>query len=643
MKKGFKINRMLSVALSLCLMLSTGVCGTTYSAFATADEPQDFVVEHDHNHEGWTSLNDLTYDTMNIPSGNYYLEEDMILTKSITCRDGEVTICLNGHTLTKANLKAYDGGVLTLTDCGDSGVVTNSSSEPVYIWGGTFIMENGTISGCRNRLGGGVYVNDGTFIMNGGSISKNNTNSSGSTLGGGVYVYNGTFIMEGGTISGNSADTGAGVYVAYGDFIMRDGSISDNKAISSTYYTTGGGVYVSHGTFTMEGGTISNNYTKDGGGVCVASGTFTMKGGTITENTAKYNGGGVYAGEVYSSSGGEFVMEGGTISNNTAVTYGGGIYVKSGTFSVSGNPVVVDNTLSDETTESNIGLADATKYIQVVGALTDGAKLGVSRCTEVQETPVLTTGFGEYHSDDAGKYFFYDNAESFGNCDVGTGPDGEAWFGYNVTFKDNSGQTLEEQFVGYNCTATPIDDNCWSTEIDGEEFDFDTPITENMTLYSDSGTMLTPMSSQIRFKRNEDGSYANKFDIRTRAKITDEDFAKYIAETNEEAVKKISKAGFVYACNTTDFSIADAQRVAKGETVSGYKDAPVSYIQDSDGYYMFTCIITDIRDEDIREGVTAYAYICVGDKWYFYNTETTVIFKDLYEANYKQAAKAYGW
>ena len=47
--------------------------------------------------------------------------------------------------------------------------------------------------------------------------------------------------------------------------------------------------------------------------------------------------------------------------------------------------------------------------------------------------------------------------------------------------------------------------------------------------------------------------------------------------------------------------------------------------------------------KDIQQSVTAYAYICVEDKWYFYNAETMVIFNDLYEANYPQAAVTYGW
>lgn len=68
------------------------------------------------------------------------------------------------------------------------------------------------------------------------------------------------------------------------------------------------------------------------------------------------------------------------------------------------------------------------------------------------------------------------------------------------------------------------------------------------------------------------------FDVRSHAEISDEDFSKYIAKTNEEAVTKISKVGFVYARNSTDFSIKDTQKVAKSETVRGYADVPVSSI-----------------------------------------------------------------
>lgn len=163
------------------------------------------------------------------------------------------------------------------------------------------------------------------------------------------------------------------------------------------------------------------------------------------------------------------------------------------------------------------------------------------------------------------------------------------------------------------------------------------------TNYYDIVTILSPLSSQIRFKRNADGLYANIFDVRTRAMISDEDFKTYIADTNDEASKKISKVGFVYSCGSNDFSIEDAKKVAQGETITGYADAPVSYIQDVGEYYMFTCLVTGVPVEDVNENLTAFAYICVDNTWYFFDTEVTADFNLLHTTYYPQAAEKYGW
>lgn len=201
-----------------------------------------------------------------------------------------------------------------------SASITSNSFGGVFIPGGTFIMQGGTISGNSypsaninegkniSYKGPGVNNRGGTFIMRGGTISGNSIEAGGS--GGGVSVDNGgTFTMEGGTISGNSilygydglAAPGGGVCVgSNGTFTMRDGTISGNKAgDSSAGSGRGGGVYVSGGgTFTMQGGTISGNTAGRpdawdpgaGGGVYVytssygGSGTFIKTGGTIYGN-----------------------------------------------------------------------------------------------------------------------------------------------------------------------------------------------------------------------------------------------------------------------------------------------------------------------------------------------------------------------
>lgn len=154
---------------------------------------------------------------------------------------------------------------------------------------------------------------------------------------------------------------------------------------------------------------------------------------------------------------------------------------------------------------------------------------------------------------------------------------------------------------------------------------------------------LEEMSSQIRFNRNEDGSYAETFDVRTRAMISDKDFTELVGPTNAEAVKNIDKVGFVYTVNGESFSAKTAQAVAQGEQIAGYVDKPVSYIQDADGYYMFTCLVKGIPETDKNYTLTAYAYICVNGKWYFSEAPMNADFNSLYETYYPVACEKYGW
>ena len=214
------------------------------------------------------------------------------------------------------------------------GVITggNGLYGGVYVSGGTFTMNGGTIVGNTATNGsGGVYVDGGTFTMNGGAISGNTV----SYAGGGVCVaWSGTFTMTGGTITGNTGEYGGGVYVSGSTFTMEGGTIVGNTASKD-----GGGVYVEDGTFTMKDGAITNNIAsnnnKRGGGGVFVGGTFTMEGGTISGNTATNgSGGGV---NVYNSSDSMFNMTGGYLGDNTATESGNDIYKdEAGVVSISG-------------------------------------------------------------------------------------------------------------------------------------------------------------------------------------------------------------------------------------------------------------------------------------------------------------------
>lgn len=163
------------------------------------------------------------------------------------------------------------------------------------------------------------------------------------------------------------------------------------------------------------------------------------------------------------------------------------------------------------------------------------------------------------------------------------------------------------------------------------------------SICGEKGLVSQAMSSQIRFDRNDDESYAGTFDVRTRAMISDGDFTEFVGATNEEAIDNIDKVGFVYTVDGENFSAASAQAVAQGGTASGYVDAPVKYIQDADGYYMFTCLVTDIPDTDKDYTLTAYAYICVNGKWYFSEAPMNADFNNLYTTYYPIACEKYGW
>ena len=255
----------------------------------------------------------------------------------------------NGQTLVWIN----NGGNFTLDD---GGVLTNNSVKgigaagekkrggAVYVAGGTFTMEGGTISrNAAEDLGGGVNVNSGKFTMSGGVIGGEEKDGNSAFHGGGVCIYSGTFEMSGGAISGNNATGdvtsgndgyGGGVmlYLDSTTFIMSAGSISGNMA--NAY---GGGVSLRlGGSFSMSNGDISGNEAYYGGGVYLTgSGKFTMSGGTISKNTADGNGGGV---NLYSSTS-MFTMSGGTISENEANKDGGGVGVTNGQFTMSGGTI----------------------------------------------------------------------------------------------------------------------------------------------------------------------------------------------------------------------------------------------------------------------------------------------------------------
>ena len=199
--------------------------------------------------------------------GEYYLYGDITLSDAAILINGDVKLCLNGHTIDRANktggadyviwVLGNDKAHLTLTDCKGTGKLTGGKNGGVDVFGGCALdMFGGTITG--NEYNGGVNIGQlGKFNMYGGEISGNSAN-----YGGGVSTI-GTFNMYGGTITRNSAkNSGGGVYMEasaghyQGGILTVSGSakITDNKVngVANNVYLPSGKTF-----------TLGSHFTKD--------------------------------------------------------------------------------------------------------------------------------------------------------------------------------------------------------------------------------------------------------------------------------------------------------------------------------------------------------------------------------------------
>lgn len=324
--------RLLSLLLILCL------CAALLPAMVLAEDNVTIVTTEDQLKNAIEK------------GGAIQLGKEITLNATLVINNNTVILDLNGNVL---RAKSLTFGAIRVTGSNASLTLTDNSKE-----------KNGKISGfILDGVGGGVYVEGGSFIMNGGTIDS----CAGMGGGGGVYLTNGaSFTMNGGTIKGCTAQnnaSGGGVYVNSGcTFMMEGGAIDLCRSVRKA----GGGVYAA-GTFIMSGGKIRSCCTEegepaDGGGVYVAtSGKFEMSGGSIencyTGSSGK--GGGVYVG-------GKFTMTGGMIKNNVVnKAWGGegaGVYVANGATATLIPENITGNKKSDGTADDIAGPGGYTVY-----------------------------------------------------------------------------------------------------------------------------------------------------------------------------------------------------------------------------------------------------------------------------------------
>ena len=222
-----------------------------------------------------------------------------------------------------------------IRNCGDDRGRGSGNGGGALVYGATFVMSGGTISGCSAGAGGGLYATNGsTITINNGTISR----CSAANDGGGLYADNSTINITGGTISGCTAGTGAGggLYATNSSEItISGGTISGCKAPSSDK-GNGSGLYANHSTIKITGGTISGCEGRWGGGLYAEnSSTIEISGGTIS-GCKVGAGGGLFV------NGSTLNIKGGTISECSTTPdtgKGGGLYAENSIITISGGTI----------------------------------------------------------------------------------------------------------------------------------------------------------------------------------------------------------------------------------------------------------------------------------------------------------------
>lgn len=154
-------------------------------------------------------------------------------------------------------------------------------------------------------------------------------------------------------------------------------------------------------------------------------------------------------------------------------------------------------------------------------------------------------------------------------------------------------------------------------------------------------SILQFSKAQIRFRGIGEGgvgTYGGEFDVRTIARISQDDFLATF-ESDENAIAKISDAGFVYATtsNVAAFDADTAKAVAEGGTAANYVKKSVKHMSHKgDGAdYIFTCLIKNIPDADKTDGVSCLAYVCYDGTYYYFDEAVTVSYAGLYDQYFK--------
>ena len=466
---------------------------------------------------------------------------------------------------------SYKGGgiyALGTLDITDSNIIGNVAT----VYGGGIGSENSTkdairisggeISGNWAAInGGGIYteVNSSAITITNAQITGNGIDGGPNgdvktNRGGGIYTY-GTLLMENSTVSGNAATVGGGgIYSKNGttNAMLIDGSvISGNWAVSpqdNLGMGNGGGIEFSGdtGTVTIRNSKIIGN-GKDSRGVVTT-----------------FNGGGV-------NSWGFLNIINCTFSDNAAGFSGGGIHMHDvGKLTIDKPPATANSSIF----KNNIA-AFATK-IRAVNQTTYEENIFIDN---YNWSFGLETGFNNY------------DISLLGSSQTATNL-GYAYVYFNRNHNDRAdwidadpsvimvskgqaiGKMPAEPTRKYNAFEK------WVTEADGDtEFDPNTPISENMTVYAKWGPSTDVV--KITFDKNHSDTGNNW----TEASPQSGDFERY-KPLGAKMPKPPTRAGYIFNGWNTKADGSGASVTAATTIKNGDVDYTV-YAQWAPGYTVF--------------------------------------------------------
>ena len=374
-------------------------------------------------------------DTSAMPktAGHYYLTCNVDTEMVSVSTAEEITICLNGFTVT-GNTRIYrlsNGAKVNICDCkahtdnegnyvggklipgstlkggvvglfrddendaapafilysgivDGSGVANDNSGMAIRMEGhGTVTIAGGELCNCTNPEGV-ITLTGGTLNITGGKITGNNAR--------GVLVSDGTLNISGGEISGNTFDgtEGVGVRFIKGTFNMTGGKITGNDALAKN----GAAMVIRGGEVNLLGGQISENTAAAAGAIILYDGTVTIDGTKLSDNKVTGSGGAIYqlggslsigkntsitgnsakfGAGIYTISG-DLTIDGASITGNTATQRGGGVdFASDGVLTINGAAKITGNTANNKPGNLVLVLGEAF----VTDGLDEGCQIGI--------------------------------------------------------------------------------------------------------------------------------------------------------------------------------------------------------------------------------------------------------------------------